>query len=142
MSEPSRDQRDEMFKGSPPLEEVFPGEEVQKTQQPPQAQPATTEAQTARQHAMDLAIQVGEDPSMIHIRQDVSQILGHMQQGVIVKLTIKRPRFMAKLTADLLGLETTSQEANATIESYFKLGRRALLPKDLLESKEPGQKGL
>lgn len=120
-------------------DEAKPSQTIQ-TQPERTQQNQTTEAQTVHQQGQDLAIQLGEDPSTLRARTDAQTVLRHMQDGVVINLVIQRPRFTATLTADDLGLETTSPQAEEVIESYFKrgksntlMGRKSLLPKDLLD---------
>jgi hypothetical protein len=84
----------------------------------------------AKQQQMDTAIALGIDPAKIQINRDMSSMLARMQEGVVVTLHIKRPRFTAKLEDDDLGL-TFSSAAREVMREYFKLGRRSILPADL-----------
>lgn len=90
----------------------------------------TNAASDAKQLQMDTAIALGIDPDKIKINRDMSDMLRRMQEGVVVSLHIKRPRFTAKLEDDDLGL-TFSSAAREVVREYFKLGRRSILPSDL-----------
>jgi hypothetical protein len=89
----------------------------------------------AHQQIQDVAIQIGEDPASLKKRQDITQVLERMKEGLTITVHISRPRFWSKLTLDDLGLTAgnalaTSEEANRVLNDYFRLGRRSLLPKE------------
>ncbi len=70
---------------------------------------------------------------MIH--RDLSTLLERMRDGVVVQLSVSRPRFFKKLSLEDLGLKVnqdlaTSEEALRVITDYFPLGRRSLLPRE------------
>jgi hypothetical protein len=80
-----------------------------------------------------LAERIGEESGQIVIHRDLSTLLERMRDGVVVQLSISRPRFFKKLSLEDLGLTVkedlaTSEEALRVISDYFHLGRRSLLP--------------
>lgn len=86
-----------------------------------------------------MAQQIAEEPTKIHKRKDITQVLECMTDGVIVALHIARPRFTASIAPKRggvgFGLEklgiTNSQEAQKVVKEYFSLGRHSLLPTGL-----------
>jgi hypothetical protein len=81
----------------------------------------------------ELAERIGEASGQIVIHRDLSTLLERMRDGVVVQLSISRPRFFKKLSLEDLGLKVnqdlaTSEEALRVITDYFHLGRRSLLP--------------
>lgn len=102
---------------------------TQSDQKPDQA------AQDAHQQIQDIAIQIGEDPARLKKHRDVSTVLERMKEGLTASVHISRPRFWSKLTLDDLGLSVgntlaVSEAANTVLNTYFRLGRRSLLPKE------------
>src|SRR5260221_9459521 len=115
----------------------------------PAASPTATEVSSAPAAAEDLlppvtdtqglirelAEKIGEASGQIVIHRDLSTLLVRMRDGVVVQLSISRPRFFTKLSLDDLGLKinqdlATSEEALRVITDYFRLGRRSLLPRE------------
>lgn len=90
-------------------------------------------------HGQALAQQIAEAPERLKQRLDVAQTLESMQRGVLVELSIARPRFTVaiagkhKNSTEMPGLEKLgllfSEEAQQVIYDYFTLGRHSLLPK-------------
>jgi predicted nuclease with TOPRIM domain len=83
----------------------------------------------------ELAERIGEASGQIVIHRDLSTLLERMKDGVVVQLSISRPRFFKKLSLEDLGLKikedlATSEEALRVIADYFHLGRRSLLPRE------------
>lgn len=86
-----------------------------------------------------MAQQIAEEPARLRKRQDVTQILERMTDGVVVTLHIGRPRFTASISpkrgGTAFGLEklgiTNSEEAQKVVKDYFSLGRHSLLPTEL-----------
>jgi len=86
-----------------------------------------------------MAQQIAEEPTRLRKRQDVTQILERMTDGVVVTLHIGRPRFTASISpkrgGTAFGLEklgiTNSEEAQKVVKDYFSLGRHSLLPTEL-----------
>lgn len=86
-----------------------------------------------------MAQQIAEETTRLRKRQDVTQILERMTDGVVVTLHISRPRFTASVApkrgGTAFGLEklgiTNSQEAQKVVKEYFSLGRHSLLPTEL-----------
>jgi hypothetical protein len=86
-----------------------------------------------------MAQQIAEEPTRLRKRQDVTQILERMTDGVVVTLHIGRPRFTASVApkrgGTAFGLEklgiTNSEEAQKVVREYFSLGRHSLLPTNL-----------
>lgn len=81
-----------------------------------------------------IAEKIGEESGQIVVHRDLSTLLERMRDGVVVQLSISRPRFFKKLRLEDLGLKikedlATSEEALAVISSYFQFGRRSLLPR-------------
>lgn len=101
----------------------------------------TTEERTGNiQEAMNIvAQQIAEEPTRLRKRQDVTQILEQMTDGVVVTLHIGRPRFSASVApkrgGTTFGLEklgiTNGEEAQKVVKEYFSLGRHSLLPTQL-----------
>jgi hypothetical protein len=82
----------------------------------------------------EVAGQIGEETGQITVHRDLSALLERMKDGVTIQLSLSRPRFFKKLSAQDLGLQfegeiATSSEAMRVIGDYFQLGRRSLLPK-------------
>jgi len=59
-------------------------------------------------------------------------ILGLMQRGLIVRLSMKRWRATAKLTADDLGIKFRGDDSEAFRRRYLCLGLQLLLPPEIL----------
>jgi translation initiation factor 2 beta subunit (eIF-2beta)/eIF-5 len=83
----------------------------------------------------ELAERLGEESGQIVVHRDLSTLLERMKDGVVVQLSISRPRFFKKLSLEDLGLKVnldlaTSEEALRVITDYFQLGRRSLLPRE------------
>jgi len=83
----------------------------------------------------ELAGRLGEESGQIVVHRDLSTLLDRMRDGVVVQLSISRPRFFKKLSLEDLGLKVnldlaTSEEALRVITDYFHLGRRSLLPRE------------
>ncbi len=83
----------------------------------------------------ELAGRLGEESGQIVVHRDLSTLLDRMKDGVVVQLSIRRPRFFKKLSLEDLGLKVnldlaTSEEALRVITDYFHLGRRSLLPRE------------
>ena len=83
----------------------------------------------------ELAERIGEASGQIVIHRDLSTLLERMRDGVVVQLSVSRPRFFKKLSLEDLGLKVnqdlaTSEEALRVITDYFRLGRRSLLPRE------------
>jgi hypothetical protein len=83
----------------------------------------------------ELAGRLGEESGEIVVHRDLSTLLDRMKDGVVVQLSISRPRFFKKLSLEDLGLKVnldlaTSEEALRVITDYFHLGRRSLLPRE------------
>src|SRR5260370_12380322 len=115
----------------------------------PAASPTATEVPSAPAAAEDLlppvtdtqglirelAEKIGEASGQIVIHRDLSTLLERMRDGVVVQLSISRPRFFKKLSLEDLGLKinqdlATSEEALRVLTDYFQLGRRSLLPRE------------
>jgi hypothetical protein len=82
----------------------------------------------------ELAERIGEESGQIVIHRDLSTLLERMKDGVVVQLSISRPRFFKKLSLEDVGLKikedlATSEEALRVISDYFHFGRRSLLPR-------------
>lgn len=108
----------------------------QQTETVPGEQQTT---QTVDGLLQNVADRTGLDVSKIHINRDMGQVLQYMQEGIIINLHVKRPRFTCKLTQGALGLCTTSSEAQSVINKYFQLGRQSILPeeyRDMLDTAE------
>jgi len=60
-------------------------------------------------------------------------ILGLMQKGLIVQLSLRRWRASAKLTADDLGIKFINDESNNFSRRYLYLGQQLLLPPEELQ---------
>lgn len=82
--------------------------------------------------AEQLARKLGEDATKIKARPDAAQILENLEDGVIIDISIRRPRFQAKLTARDLGLDDAiiSEEARAVLQEYIYLGKLSVLPRE------------
>jgi hypothetical protein len=90
-----------------------------------------------------IAAEIEVEASQIQRRLDVAQVLHSMRRGVLVELTITRPRFSVAIakkkqsTIDMPGLEKLglilSEEAQRVIYDYFSLGRHSLLPRQWQE---------
>src|SRR6266566_3168274 len=83
----------------------------------------------------ELAERLGETSGQIVVHRDLSTLLDRMKDGVVVQLSVSRPRFFKKLSLEDLGLKVnldlaTSEEALRVITDYFHLGRRSLLPRE------------
>ncbi len=86
-----------------------------------------------------MAQQIAEQPSRLRKRQDITEILEHMTDGVVVVLHINRPRFTVSVAPkrggvgfglEMLGI-ANSNAAQQVVKEYFSLGRHSLLPTDL-----------
>lgn len=82
----------------------------------------------------ELASRLGEEPGQIVVHRDLSRLLDRMKDGVVVQLSVSRPRFFKKLSLEDLGLKinqdlATSEEALRVLTDYFQFGRRSLLPR-------------
>jgi hypothetical protein len=103
--------------------------------------PASAESTGDVEEAMNtMARQIAEEPTRLRKRQDVTQILERMTDGVVITLHIGRPRFTASVApkrggGTAFGLEklgiTNSEEAQKVVHEYFSLGRHSLLPTNL-----------
>ncbi len=83
----------------------------------------------------ELAERLGEESGQIVVHRDLSSLLDRMKDGVVVQLSVSRPRFFKKLSLEDLGLKinldlATSEEALRVLTDYFQLGRRSLLPRE------------
>jgi hypothetical protein len=83
----------------------------------------------------ELAERLGETSGQIVVHRDLSTLLDRMKDGVVVQLSVSRPRFFKRLSLEDLGLKVkedlaTSEEALRVISDYFQLGRRSLLPRE------------
>ncbi len=83
----------------------------------------------------ELASEIGEESGRIVVHRDLSSLLDRMKDGVVVQLSVSRPRFFKKLSLEDLGLKikqdlATSEEALRVLTDYFQLGRRSLLPRE------------
>lgn len=96
-------------------------------------------AGTIEEAISTMAQQIAEQPNRLRKRQDVTQILERMTDGVVVSLHISRPRFTVSVAPKRggtgFGLEklgiTNSSAAQQVVKEYFSLGRHSLLPTDL-----------
>lgn len=81
----------------------------------------------------EFAAQIHEDPKRLRRRPDAEAVLEQVGKGVLVDLSISRPRFMARLRPQDLGLSSAELgvTASAELRRYIQLGRRSLLPKEL-----------
>jgi hypothetical protein len=96
-----------------------------------------------RDEREELAQEIDIEPSQLQRRLDVAQVLHGMRRGVLVELTIVRPRFTVAIakkkqsTIDMPGLEklglVLSEEAQRVLYDYFSLGRHSLLPRQWQE---------
>ena len=79
-----------------------------------------------------MARKLGEDPTSFTQRPDAVRVLEMMEEGVIITLTIRRPRFQSKLTAQDVGLDDhiISEAARDVLHEYFYLGKLSVLPKE------------
>jgi hypothetical protein len=90
-----------------------------------------------------LAQEIAVEPSQIQRRLDIAQVLNGMRRGVLVELTITRPRFTVAIAKkkqsviEISGLEKLglilSEEAQRVLYDYFSLGRHSLLPRQWQE---------
>jgi hypothetical protein len=111
----------------------------------PAASPTTAEAPPASTSEVEssvtdiqglvreLAERLGEETGQIVVHRDLSGLLDRMKDGVVVQLSVSRPRFFKKLSLEDLGLKinldlATSEEALRVLTDYFQFGRRSLLP--------------
>jgi len=83
----------------------------------------------------ELAERLGEAPGQIIVHRDLSTLLDRMKDGVVVQLSVSRPRFFKKLSLEDLGLKinqelATSEEVLCVLTDYFQFGRRSLLPRE------------
>ena len=83
----------------------------------------------------EMAERLGEESGQIVVHRDLSSLLDRMKDGVVVQLSISRPRFFKKLSLEDLGLKinqdlATSEEALRVLTDYFQFGRRSLLPRE------------
>src|SRR6266699_3818551 len=112
-----------------------PSASAQETPTPAAAEellPSVTDTQGL---VRELAERLGEESGQIVVHRDLSTLLERMKDGVVVQLSISRPRFFKKLSLEDLGLKinldlATSEEALRVITDYFQLGRRSLLPRE------------
>src|SRR5436305_2295296 len=90
-----------------------------------------------------IAAEIEVEASQIQRRLDVAHVLNGMRRGVLVELTITRPRFTfaiakkKKSVVEITGLETLglilSEEAERVLYDYFSLGRHSILPREWQE---------
>jgi len=99
----------------------------------PEELPPLVEAETVDEAAAAFATQIGEDAANIRGRRDIEAVLKMMGQGVVISLSIERPRFVTRLSPADLGLSTEGA-GGETLKNYFQLGRRSLIPKELQDS--------
>jgi hypothetical protein len=103
-------------------------EEVTTEEGPAPADPRALDAALE-----EFAAQIQEDPKRLRRRPGAEEVLEQVGKGVLVDLSIHRPRFMIRLRPEDLGLSyaqlglTSSKE----LDQYVMLGRRSLIPKDL-----------
>lgn len=113
-------------------------------QQQRQSLPLITTGGEEHDERETIAAEIEVEPSQLQRRLDVAQVLGSMRRGVLVELTIMRPRFTAaivkkkKSVVEVEGLEklgiALSEEAEHVVYDYFTLGRHSLLPRSWQES--------
>ena len=99
----------------------------------PEELPPLVEAETVDDAAVAFATQIGEDAANIRGRRDIEAVLQMMGQGVVISLSIERPRFVTRLSPADLGLSTEGA-GGETLKNYFQLGRRSLIPKELQDA--------
>ena len=68
--------------------------------------PLVEEAETVDEAAVAFASQIGEDATNIRGRRDIEAVLQMMGKGVVISLSIERPRFVTRLSPADLGLST------------------------------------
>lgn len=83
---------------------------------------------TINHEIMTMAIELDEDPSQIKVQKDMRRALERMTQGLVIDISISRPRFKVKFDLDAFGLNSMSMESKDVVNNYFQLGRRSLLP--------------
>lgn len=108
-------------------------------QQQRQSLPSVTMGGEEHDERETIAAEIEVEPSQIQRRLDVAQVLGSMRRGVLVELTITRPRFTVAIAKkkqsviEISGLEKLgiilSEEAQRVVYDYFSLGRHSLLPR-------------
>jgi len=99
----------------------------------PEELPPLVEAETVDEAAAAFATQIGEEAANIRGRRDIEAVLQMMGKGVVISLSIERPRFVTRLSPADLGLSTEGA-GGETLKNYFQLGRRSLIPKELQDS--------
>ena len=112
-------------------------EHAPATVQQPVLEPSPTskEAESSLTDTVrELAESLGEASGQIVVHRDLSTLLDRMKDGVVVQLSVSRPRFFKKLSLEDLGLKinqelATSEEALRVLTEYFQFGRRSLLPR-------------
>jgi len=108
-----------------------------------QALPSATLGGEVHDERDTIAAEIEVEPGQIQRRLDVAHVLNGMSRGVLVELTITRPRFTfaiakkKKSVVEITGLETLglilSEEAERVVYDYFSLGRHSILPKEWQE---------
>jgi F0F1-type ATP synthase membrane subunit b/b' len=81
----------------------------------------------------EFAATIQEDPGRLRRRPDAMEVLEQVGKGVLVDLSIHRPRFMVRLRPEDLGLSYArlGLASSKELDQYIHLGRRSLLPKEL-----------
>jgi len=75
----------------------------------PEELPPLVEAETVDEAAAAFATQIGEEVTNIRGRRDIEAVLKMMGQGVVISLSIERPRFVTRLSPADLGLSTEGE---------------------------------
>jgi hypothetical protein len=93
-------------------------------------QDAEAEAATVDEALAQAARQIGAEPSRLKNHPEAARVLEMMGKGVLVALSIHRPRFTVNLTFEDLGIEyeKLGLKASKRMRAYMRLGKRSLLP--------------
>ncbi len=117
-------------------QEQQPTAPTSQTQSSPPLQVEDTSGAQVDDALTTIAQEIHESPTQLRQRQDLTNVLEKMTDGVVVTLHISRPRFTTSIApkrgSGFLGFEKLgiaySKEAEDVLKEYFSLGSHSLLP--------------